>query len=1000
MNTPSSLPDFLADLRKQVNGALRTDTYSKILYSTDASIYQVIPHGVLIPEHVEHVHAAVELAAKYEIPLLPRTAGSSLAGQAVNEAVVIDFSRHLNEIVEVNKDEQWVQVQPGIVLDELNIHLKSFGLQFGPDPASSNRAAMGGIVSNNSTGSHSIMYGMTTDHVMEMDVILGDGTKTHLGPVSDELLRQLQERSGLEGAIYREMFELISDPANQEIIRKGTPRHWRRCGGYNLDRLIEKGGSFKYPQRDNRFNLAKVVSGAEGTFAVITGIKLNLVKKPTKTALAIVHFDSLFEALQAVPIFLEVDPSAVELLDNLGLTLCREVPEYARLLDSFIEGEPNCVLVTEFYGESESELKSKVERLKKHLKSQGVNNTAVVSAFDEQQQANVWKVRKVGLGLLMSIKGDHKPIPFIEDAAVPVEHLAEYVTKVERFCNDRGTDVAYYAHASAGCVHIRPLINTKEASEVAKLPEITSFSVDLLKGYGGSLSSEHGDGRARSAFNEQFFGSELYGLYKKSKQIFDPKGILNPGNIVDAGPMTEQLRYGANYGVVPLKDHIDFSEDQGFHRAVEMCNGAGICRKRTTGTMCPSFMATREEEHSTRGRANALRAALSGNLPQKEFTSKRMYEVMDLCIECKACKAECPSSVDMTKIKFEFLAVYHDTNGTPFRTRLFGNIAGLSRMTSGFWAPIANFMTRRGPIRWLMEKTLGISRRRTMPAFARTSFNKWFVKRGQQSTSKQSTTEQSASDKSTSKQSTSEHKVVLFNDTFNTYNSPEVAIAATEVLEAAGFEVIVPGHRCCGRPMISKGLVDQARTAAADTVSMLVPYAKAGIPIIGLEPSCLLSLRDDYLHLLPGNADAKIVAEQAIMFEEFIADLAEKDELKLAFNGSSRKLLVHGHCHQKALVGTVPSKTVLSLPTGYEVDEVDSGCCGMAGSFGYEKEHYDISLKMAERRLLPAIREEGEDTILVAAGFSCRHQIKDGTGRIALHPAQVIRDAIRTTDVV
>ena len=971
----NALPDFLAELRKHVNGALRTDTYSKILYSTDASIYQVMPHGVMIPENNEHVHAAVELADKYEIPILARTAGSSLAGQAVNEALVMDMTRHLNKVIEVNVEERWVRVQPGIVLDELNLYLKPMGLQFGPDPASSNRAAMGGIVSNNSTGSHSIMYGMTADHVLEMDVTLSDGTQTHFAPIDAAHLEQYQRKAGLEGALYREIAGLVNEPANKAIITHNTPRHWRRCGGYNLERMIENGGSYKYPQPDQRFNLSKLVCGAEGTFAVMTEIKLNLVPIPQKTALGIVHFDNLVEALEAVPIILEVDPSAVELLDNLGLTLCREVPEYARLLDSFIEGAPNCVLITEFYGESESELRSKIDQLGEHLKKQKVNATAVVPAFDSDHQAKVWTVRKVGLGLLMSIKGDHKPIPFIEDAAVPVEHLAEYVTKVEEFCNDRGTDVAYYAHASAGCVHIRPLINAKEATEVAKLPEITSFSVDLLRGYGGSLSSEHGDGRARSGFNEQFFGPELYRLYQQTKQIFDPKGILNPGTVVNAGPMTENLRYGASYQVMSLREHTDFSRDHGFFRAVEMCNGAGICRKRTVGTMCPSFMATREEEHSTRGRANALRAALSGNLPNKELTSKRMYEVMDLCIECKACKAECPSSVDMAKIKFEFLAQYHDANGTPLRTRLFGNIPALSRLTSGFLAPIANFMTRLAPTRWVMEKTLGISRRRTLPAFASKSFVTWFASR---------TPVQSA-----------DRKVVLFNDTFNTYNSPEVAIAATEVLEKAGFEVILPGHRCCGRPMISKGLVDEARAAARVTIDKLAPYAQAGIPIVGLEPSCLLSLRDEYLHLLPDDDRVQAVADQSVLFEEFIADLSEKGELGLEFETAKRNVLLHGHCHQKALVGTTPSKTSLALPDGYDVEEVDSGCCGMAGSFGYEKEHFDISMKMAERRLMPAVRDTNENVIIAAAGFSCRHQIHDATGRKAKHPAEVLRDALK-----
>ena len=974
MKQPSALPDFLAALQKHVNGALRTDKYSKLLYSTDASIYQVMPYGVLIPEHNDHVQAAVELAHQYEIPILPRTAGSSLAGQAVNEALVVDMSRHLNEIVEVNQEERWVRVQPGIVLDELNIHLDQYGLLFGPDPASSNRAALGGIVSNNSTGSHSIMYGMTADHVLEMDVILSDGTKTHFSPLTEHALEQCQKKNGLEGAIYRDIASLISDPSNQHIIQTATPRHWRRCGGYNLERMLDKGGAYKYPQKPFGFNLSKLLCGAEGTFGVMTEITLNVVPKPTKTALAIVHFEQLKEALEAVPVILEVDPSAVELLDNLGLTMCRDVPQYARLMSSFIEGTPNCVLITEFYGESDAELKAKVERLKEHLKKQRVNVSAVVSAFDRQHQKDVWTVRKVGLGLLMSIKGDHKPIPFIEDAAVPVEHLAEYVTKVEAFCKDRDTQVAYYAHASAGCVHIRPLINAKEASEVAKLPEITGFSVDLLKGYGGSLSSEHGDGRARSQFNQQFFGPELYGLYQQTKQIFDPKGIMNPGMVVDARPMTEQLRYGSSYQVVQLQEHIDFSADMGFHRAVEMCNGAGICRKRTTGTMCPSFQVTREEEHSTRGRANMLRAALSGKLPAEELTGKRMYEVMDLCIECKACKAECPSSVDMAKIKFEFLAQYHGKNGTPLRTRFFGQIPRLTKLTSGFLAPIANWSLRLGLTKRILDFVMGISKYRTLPSFAPTPFTTWFKQRTIQQQDKP--------------------KVVLFNDTFNTYNSPEVAIAATEVLEAAGYQVVLSNHGCCGRPMISKGLVDQAREAARKTVEALAPFAKEGIPIIGLEPSCLLSLKDEYSYLLPEHPMVQVVAEHAVLFENFVANHIENGSLELSFIDTPQQVLLHGHCHQKALVGTEAAKRALSLPTGYSVSEIDSGCCGMAGSFGYEKEHYTISKAMAERRLLPAIEASEEDTIVVAPGFSCRHQIKDGTGRTALHPAQVLRDAL------
>jgi FAD/FMN-containing dehydrogenase/Fe-S oxidoreductase len=975
IDTPSAVQDFLNDLDKRVAGDLRTDVYNRILYSTDASIYQVMPYGVLLPKTVEDVHAAVELAAQYRVPILPRAAGSSLAGQAVNEALVIDTTRHLNQVLEVNPEERWVRVQPGLVLDELNLYLQLMGLQFGPDPASSNRAAMGGIVSNNSTGAHSILYGMTADHVLETNVILSDGTYTTFGPLEADQLAQRRERSGLEGEVYRRVWELARDQA--DVIRKGTPRHWRRCGGYNLDRFVDGGVTFiRTP--DPRFNLAKLVCGAEGTLAFITDVKLSLEPLPTKTALAVVHYDSLYEALSSVPAILEVGPSVVELIDNLGLTMCHDVPQYARLLTGFVEGNPNCILITEFYGETDTELAAKVQKLETHLQDAGVR-CHVVPAFDKSLQGDIWKVRKVALGLMMSIKGDHKPIPFIEDAAVPPDHLADYVTQVEQFCNDIGTDVAYYAHASAGCIHIRPLINAKLASEVTKLPQIVDFATGLLGDYRGSLSSEHGDGRARSWMNERFFGAELYGLYQEVKHTFDPHNLLNPGNVVDAPPMTQNLRFGADYDVLPIQEHIDFSEDLGFHRAVEMCNGAGVCRKVTIDTMCPSFMVTHEEEHSTRGRANALRAALSGRLPAAELTSQRMYEVMDLCIECKACKAECPSSVDMAKIKFEFLAHYYEHHPVSLRTRLFADIARWSRLGSGPLAPLANWSLNNGLVRWGLERFMGITRRRKLPEFARQPFTQWFKARrnGQRDGSQGG------------------KKVVLFNDTFNTYNYPEVAISATEVLEAVGFEVILPGHKCCGRPMVSKGLVDKARNAAQDTVEHLAPFAQQGIPIVGLEPSCLLTMRDEYAALLPDDPRVSVVADHCYTFEEFFAQLAKEGDLPLEFEQQGVKLLLHGHCHQKSLVGTTPSQRTLSLIPDAQVNEIDSGCCGMAGAFGYEAEHYEISMAMGERRLLPAVREQDEETLIVAAGVSCRQQIQHGTGREALHPAQALRRALK-----
>ena len=980
--TVQGVADFLAELSGRVRGELRTDTYTRILYSTDASIYQVMPHGVLIARDEEDVHAAVEAAARHKVPILPRAAGSSLAGQAVNEALVIDTSRFLDRVVELDTEERWIRLQPGIVLDALNGYLRPHGLQFGPDPASSNRAAMGGIVGNNSTGSHSILYGMTADHVLGMQAILADGTRCRFGPLDADGLAVHQARPGLEGAVYRGVEAIAA--GGREAILAGTPAHWRRCGGYNLDRFVD-GASFTYPQ-DPHFNLAKLVCGSEGTLAVMTELTLNLVPVPAHTALAVVHFDDLFRALSSVETILETDPSAVELLDNFGLTLAREVPQYARLMTGFISGTPNCVLITEYSGDNPRELKQRIDALGDHLRGRGVRAT-VVPALDAALQTDVWTVRKVGLGLMMSIKGDYKPIPFIEDAAVPVEHLAEYVTAIERFCNDIGTRVAYYAHASAGCIHIRPLINAKLAAEVDKLPVISSFALELLGRFGGSLSSEHGDGRARSWQNESFFGPDLYRLYQQVKGTFDPDGILNPGNVVDAPPMTESLRYGQEYRTRQHREHLAFRSDHGFTRAVEMCNGAGICRKRTEGTMCPSFMATREEEHSTRGRANALRAALSGTLPHDELTSERMFEVMDLCIECKACKAECPSSVDMAKIKIEFLATYYDRHRLPLRSRLFADIGRASRLLAGPLAGAVNRLVAPAPVRRLLERFAGISARRTLPAFSGAPFPAWARRRGL--------------DRAPSQRPGrgKDRPVALFPDTFNSFNTPEVARAATEVLERAGFAVTVPAYGCCGRPMLSKGLVRRARQAARATVARLAPLARAGVPIVGLEPSCVSAIRDEYQSLLPGDEDAALVAEHVKTFEELVARAHADGELDLdldmnGVNGRDGGLLLHGHCHQKALIGTGPSKSTLGL-TGAKVTEVDSGCCGMAGSFGYEAEHYDVSMTMAERRLLPAVRSLDGGGTVVAAGTSCRHQIMHGTGRRALHPAEVLHAALR-----
>lgn len=977
------ITDFLNELNQQTRGALKTDRYSRVLYSTDASLYKAMPYGVLLPETIDDVEAAVALAAKYRVPILPRAAGSSLAGQATNEALVIDFTKHLDQLIEVNIEERWVRVQPGIVLDVLNEHLRPFNLMFGPDPASANRAALGGIVGNNSTGSHSIIYGMTADHLLEADVILSNGRCATFAPLSDDQLLQKQRLTGLEGTLYRTLGALVANEQNQQIIQDGTPTHWRRCGGYNLDRLVTNS---RFPTThhpnwppDNAFNLAKLMAGSEGTLAVFRELTLNLVPRPTQTALAVLQFDDGLDALRAIPALLETEPTAIELIDHLGLTLCRNVPKYARMLATFINGRPTCILVVEFFGDSHSELEMKVGQLLRHVRHhvEGVRGTTPL--YNPATIANVWGVRKAGLGLLMSVRSDYKPVPFIEDSAVPVEHLADYISKVETFCRELQTDLVYYAHASAGCLHIRPLINTKLGSEIDKMPRITRYAAALIRGYGGAFSSEHGDGKARSWLNETFYGKPLYDLYRQVKEAFDPDTLLNPGNIIDAAPMTDSLRYGEAYQTVPLDTVLDFSADGGFARAIEMCNGAGACRKETTGTMCPSFMATRDERDSTRGRANLLRAALSGQLPAADLTSKAMFSAMDLCISCKACQSECPSSVDMAKLKAEWLHHYYKANGIPLRARLFANIALISRIASGPLASAFNFGTNLDVMRSAAAALLGIGGKRPLPRFASQPFPRWFKQRKPLGDGRNG-------------------RVVLFNDTYHSYSYPEVAIAATELLELSGFEVVLPGLTDAGRPALSNGLLEQARRTAKRVCDRLEPFASTGVPILFLEPSELSAVIDEYAALLPHDARVEAVGVACLSFEQFIAQQHAAGKLDLRFEPGERTVLLHGHCHQKALFGTVAAHTSLRIVPGTVVLEVDSGCCGMAGSFGYETEHIDISLKIGERRLLPSVRTATDETFIVAAGVSCRQQIAFGTDRHALHPAQFLRNALSVRD--
>jgi FAD/FMN-containing dehydrogenase/Fe-S oxidoreductase len=955
----TAVDDFAADLAPRLEGDVRTDFFNRVLFSTDASNYQVMPLAVVVPRNTDDVIATMESAAKFKLPVLPRGSGTSLAGQAVGEAVIIDMT-HLSRIVEFNGPGKWVKAQAGTILARLNAAMGQRRLKFGPDPATDNRAVLGGVTGNNSTGSHSVLYGMAADHVISMDVVLADGSLATFGPVTDDEIRQKAALDTLEGAIYRQVPQILQQ--YDGAIRERLPRTWRRCGGYNVDRLIPgltDNVSPMPPQRwtDGRFNLARLMVGAEATLGTVLNVTVNLVPVPTHKAICVMHFDDLNAALESIPALLEVGPSAIELLDKTQMDLCRASEGWAQRL-SFVHGDPAGVLVTEFYGTSDAELVSKLDALEAHIKGCALPVGEQLRLLDADAQANVWGVRKAGLGLLMSKRGDAKPLPFIEDVAVPVDHLAAYTRDVQSVAAEVGAPLAIYAHASAGCLHIRPIVNLKDAGGVAAMQHISRATADLVLKYHGVMSSEHGDGRARSWLNKHVYGEEMYAAFQAIKGAFDPDNRMNPGNIVDGPPMTENLRFGPDYTTVPLYENLDWSADHGFAGAVEMCNGAGVCRKVDAGTMCPPYMVTQEEEHSTRGRANLLRAAMMGLLPREELFGDRVAEAMDLCISCKACKTECPSAVDMARIKLEWQAHRRRHHAPSLRTRLFAHMPFFSKLGSWFH-PLANVMLGAWPTRVLLDVTLGIDRRRQIPAFERA-----FTRDPHPATP-------------TGK------KVVLYVDTWANYNETVIAQSAFDVLTAAGYEVIIPPYACCGRTYLSKGFLDEARKAADRVMDILAPYGRAGIPIVGLEPSCILTVRDEHQYL-SDHPDRESVANHTFTFEEFAA--LHADDWADLFAPEAAPCLMHGHCHQKALVGTDPAHTALGMVHNH-VEEVDSGCCGMAGAFGYEKEHYDLSKQMAYRKLVPAMGSAPDGVTLVAAGTSCRHQIKDFTGKEAVHPA-------------
>ncbi len=965
--------ELAAELRRVVDGTIDFSQMTRLLYSTDASNYQVEPVGVVFPRNADAVEALHRVSARHNVPLLPRGGGTSLAGQTVGRALVMDFSRYMRGVTAINAEARTVRVQPGLVLDHLNAQLKPLGLMVGPDPASGDRATIGGCVGNNATGMHSILYGMFGDHVRAVDVVLADGTRVTLGrdaPASPT-------RDRLQDAIRR----ILHD--NADAIARHYPQTWRTVAGYALNTLDP-----------GDLNLARLFAGAEGTLGTVVAVELGLVPRPSRTRLVLLHFDDLRAALEIVPHILEAEPSAIELMDKMLLDMTRAHPDYSRLL-TFIEGDPAAVLVVEFYGAGEADLAAKVDRLRSLMAQHGYHGATVVAA-DDLQMGNVLKVRKAGLGLLMSMRGDYKPVPFIEDAAVPVERLADYVENVERIVAENGARMAIYAHASAGCLHIRPLLNLKTADGLRQYRAIGTAVADLLLDFGGTTSGEHGEGLARGEFSKRLFGPTLTEAFRQVKAAFDPAGLMNPGKVVDVGPMDDPdtLRYGLNYQTAyELREtRLDWSTDGGFAGAVEMCNGAGVCRKEGTGVMCPSYMATLDEAHSTRGRANALRLAMTGKLGEHGLADERVYDVLDLCLSCKACKAECPSLVDMARLKTEFTAAYYDTHGVPLRSWVFGHIHRLNQIGSRF-APLANLVMRSAVGRWLFAR-LGVATQRQLPLFARQRFSVWARRHYKPGVPSEAGSQQTRASQGTAS------APILVSDTYTEYNYPHLGRAVLRITEAAGIPVTIWGPReldCCGRPLISKGLLDDARWLAVRNVKRMAPAVARGERFMYIEPSCAAAFRDEYPDLVPSElrADARRVADAVITVEEWLAEAASAGLLDdLTFDDGPCTVMLHGHCYQRALWGTNATKRMLALLPNCTLTELDDGCCGVAGSFGFEAEHYELSVAIGEQRLLPAVREAPE-AIIAASGVSCREQVAHGTAREALHPVEVLAARLR-----
>ncbi len=963
-------------LKSQLEGELFIDNVQRILYSTDASQYKEMPLAVTKPKSKEDIKKIIAFAAGNNTSIIPRGGGTSLAGQVVGSGIVVDISKYMNQILEFNKEEKYVIVEPGVVLAELNLFLAKHGLQFGPETSTANRCVMGGMLGNNSCGLHSLVYGSVREHILEVDAILADGSETTFKPLSkSEFNEKLNGNPNkLEKAIYENINEMLSSPENQKEIRDQfpDPKLTRRNMGYAIDVLMD---SEIFTDGGETFNFCKLLAGSEGTLAFSHRIKLNLIPLPPKhKGLVCAHFETLEESLLANLVALKHNPTAIELMDHTIMECTKQNIEQNKNR-FFVKGEPGAILMIDFSFETEQELESTTKALEKDLLAAGLGyHFPLITGADKMKR--VWALRTAGLGLLSNIPGDRKGVPGIEDTAVHPEYIPDYVADIKKVLEKLGLESVYYAHIATGEIHFRPLINFKDPEDVERFDQLMTEVATLVKKYRGSLSGEHGDGRVRGKFIPFMLGEHNYQLVKAVKKAWDPDNIFNPGKIVDTPPITESLRVIPGKPIPEIKTNFDFSKNEGFFRSIEKCNGSGDCRKSEVigGTLCPTFMATRDEDKSTRGRANILREFLYNNEKENPFDHREIYDILDLCISCKACKSECPSNVDMAKLKAEFLQSYYDIHGTPMRSRLVAYLPRLNRLAMVF-RPISNFVMNTS----LLKKSIGFTTKRGVPKLSKITLKRW-VKNG-----------------IPLPETALKGKIYLFNDEFTNYNESDIGIKAILLLTKLGYEVKIPVHKESGRTFLSKGLVRSSKKIAIENVNLLKDLISEETPLVGIEPSAILAFRDEYPELVEKELQpaAYKLAKSALLFEEFISAEVGKGNIKESdFTSDEKQILLHGHCQQKAVASTEPSKQVLSLPKNYSVKEIPSGCCGMAGSFGYEKEHYDLSMKIGELVLFPAVREAEEQTLISAPGTSCRHQIKDGTGKKALHPVEVLYEAL------